>query len=689
MFNSDKPIFKEDEDKLNRMPFVKRLSKSICNYGSQDCLVIGLMGEWGCGKTSILNLTFNEIKKERKEWILIDFDPWYFSNQDNLILQFFNRLLNELKFQDKLTQKAKETLLKFMKGISINVNLKFLSANLDLDKVLEQEEFEKFNSFKKDLINIFNDLDYKIIISIDNLDRLTDDEIKQIFLLVKSLADFPNVIYILSFDRNVIINSFENLKIFSGDVFLEKIIQVPILVPEVTHTRLEDLILNRFAQIFKMHPEIIEKYFNTGFYSLHKYILPFIKTIRDLNRYTNILKFYFNSFVDEINIPDFLLLLVLQVFEPDIYLEIKNNKDILIDYVNFYDLSRNEQKKLLDNLMNKLHDLSRNKLNEEIESILTFLFPIFKKHINLQYILENQYEKWYKSKSICVVDNFDKYFTLSLEDYEISQVEISNFLKFNDINKISDWFLNLNSTGQLRNAFDKLIDRTDEIPKENCQYFIKSIFYVADDFDFSKDLIISEYSYVYPFLINLIKLLEDEKELFDILENTLSNNYKLFTVIRFIYTIGYEYGFYISDKSKNENEMFISEDKFWKLKDMACQKIKILGEEGLLIKDKHLNSYLTYWRIWESKKEVYEFIDKTIQTNENLIIFLDNFRESSSANLIDFENIDNCYDLDNIIKRMNQIRIEGVNEKFVEQFFSEYTSYLRFKSIDFTELKFE
>lgn len=63
MFNSDKPISNENEDELNRMPFVKRLSKSICNYDSQDCLVIGLMGEWGSGKTSILNLTFSEIKK--------------------------------------------------------------------------------------------------------------------------------------------------------------------------------------------------------------------------------------------------------------------------------------------------------------------------------------------------------------------------------------------------------------------------------------------------------------------------------------------------------------------------------------------------------------------------------------------------------------------------------------------------
>ncbi|MBR3140831.1 MAG: hypothetical protein IKF11_08210 [Methanobrevibacter sp.] len=83
---SDAPITSEDKDQLNRMPFVKRLSKSICNYNQKDCLTIGLMGEWGCGKSSIMNLIFNEIEKEKKDWIYIKFDPWYFSNQDNLML---------------------------------------------------------------------------------------------------------------------------------------------------------------------------------------------------------------------------------------------------------------------------------------------------------------------------------------------------------------------------------------------------------------------------------------------------------------------------------------------------------------------------------------------------------------------------------------------------------------------------
>ena len=433
MFNSDKPISKENEDELNRIPFVKRLSKSICNYDSQDCLVIGLMGEWGCGKTSILNLTFSEIKKEKEDWIFIDFNPWHFSNQDNLILQFFNRLLNELKFSDKLTKKAKKVLFKFMKGISFSANLKFLSANFDLDKVLKQDEFKKFNSLKQDLIDIFSNLDYKIIVSIDNIDRLTDDEIQQIFLLVKSLADFPKVIYILSFDQNIVFKTLEKLQVYSGEDYLKKIIQIEIPVPEITQSRKNALIYNRFYPIY-------EKFSNDSWIPLDDFndiywmIIPFIKNIRDLNRLVNLFNFYLFSFKDEININDFLLLLTLQLFEKKCYDEIKNNKKFLLDYVSIQRYEHDEQNKMINDFYNHLCNVS-NVDNKSLLLLLTYILPIFNRiqipNISLDHGSEDD-----KELRLCSNNHFDKYFTLSLEDNDVSNSLIHQIVNLDNSNKI-------------------------------------------------------------------------------------------------------------------------------------------------------------------------------------------------------------------------------------------------------------
>ncbi len=225
---------------------------------------------------------------------------------------------------------------KLVSAITINAGIGGNCISLNLKDLSYKENYETVNSIKEDLIKLFADLDYKIIISIDDIDRLTNDEIKQIFLLVKSLANFPNVIYILSFEDFVVKEALFS-ESYSGDSYLEKIIQIPIFVPEVTQTKMNNLIIKRFKEIFADSPDIIELYFDSGLKSILWKIFPFINTIRDLNRYMNLLNFYKGLFIDELNMGNFLILLLLQVFEPEIYKELKNRK---YDLINFHSIEQ-------------------------------------------------------------------------------------------------------------------------------------------------------------------------------------------------------------------------------------------------------------------------------------------------------------------------------------------------------------
>ena len=85
----------EKDDLLNRDDFAHRLSQSITTYKSEKSLTIGIMGSWGSGKSSLINLTVNHLKKENN--IIIRFSPWFFSNQENLFLQFFKLIISTLK----------------------------------------------------------------------------------------------------------------------------------------------------------------------------------------------------------------------------------------------------------------------------------------------------------------------------------------------------------------------------------------------------------------------------------------------------------------------------------------------------------------------------------------------------------------------------------------------------------------
>ena len=686
MFNSDKPISNENEDELNRMPFVKRLSKSICNYDSQDCLVIGLMGEWGSGKTSILNLTFSEIKKEKDNWIFIDFNPWYFSNQDNLILQFFNRLLNELKFSDNFTKKAKDILFKFMKGISINVNLKFLSSNLDLDKVLKQEEFEKFNSFKEDLFDIFSNLDYKIIISIDNIDRLTDDEIQQIFLLVKSLADFPNVIYILSFDQNIVIKTLNKLQLYSGEDYIKKIIQIEILVPEITQSRKNSLIFNRIYPIY-------EKFSNDSLIQLDDFndiywlIIPFIKNIRDLNRLVNVFNFYLFSFKDEININDFLLLLTLQLFERECYDEIKNNKKFLLDYVSIQRHDMDKQNEMINDFYNILCNVSKVD-NKSLLSLLVYILPIFNR-IHIPNISLDHDSMDDKELRLCSNNHFDKYFTLSLEDDEVSNALVDQIVNLDDFNEISIEIKSLNEDGKSLSLFTKLIHQSKNFEKDQSKNLIQAIFKIADEINIDNGTIFSDsYTHIEKLLDNLFYNLNSQEVSFNLICESISKNFSLYSISRLIYGIECDWGVY-GNKQKNQQELYISKDDALKLEKIIYEKIKELANNKQLFDSNHLLEIIQYWEIWGNKEEIDDFLDLNSISSENLAKFLvSSIKSSKSINLLngisrkqwtfDFEKLKKYYDFKKLIKVIDEFKLNTYDKStlnFFDLFLNELNQY--------------
>ena len=686
--SADVPIKTINDDELNRADFSIRVAESILNYDSEECLVLGLMGEWGSGKTSIRNMIFEHINVENNKHVLIKFNPWYFSNQDSLLFHFFDELtegFNKTDIFNDIYTRVSKLKNKLVSATTINAGLNGTGISLNLKEFFNKKDYETFNSIKDDLRKLFVGLDYKIIISIDDIDRLTDDEIKQIFLLVKSLANFPNVIYILSFEDSVVKKALSS-KSYSGEKYLEKIIQIPIFVPEVTQTKMNSLIMKRFDYIFADNPEVIEKYFNIGLNSILWKIFPFIKTIRDINRYMNVLNFYKGSLVDELNIGDFLILLLLQIFEPEIYKEIKNRKYDLISFYKLQQLGFDEQKEVVSNLFNDLYALSQTKLKNELFSVLLYLFPIFGK-VNMpnQYFNGENINRWAENKKLCTEKYFDKYFTLSLEENEVSDSVISDLLEMEDVDAISQIFIDLDSRGQIKDAFNKLIPRIIEIPQKNCPVFITSIFNIGEVIDLTDDsTTISNSLYINSVLEGLIKKLNDRNVLYDLLKSKLNDDDNLFTVIELIYEIGYDYGCYVNDNPKNEIEICISKDQFFELKDIACVKIKELNESGRLVKDNNLVAYLTYLHVWGYEEEVVNVFDSNFESDDDFIEFLDHLRNYSipggmHRRKIAFDKIKEYYDLDKVVNRIKEIKHnEKTSEEhkiFCEKFCEEYKSF--------------
>jgi predicted KAP-like P-loop ATPase len=346
-YNSDRPVKSIENDKLNRKEFIEIFAESIMGYDNQkDCLVIGLIGEWGSGKSSIINMAIKHIKeietvKNRKNKLnIICFNPWIFSNQKNLVIEFFKELENKLNNND-ISKAIKRYSLAFTQDMveTVGVSLKNTFNEFRKDLLLDGVNApDSVNDIKNKLSELLSELNSKILIIIDDIDRLLDEEIKLIFQLVKSIADFPNIIYLLSFDKKIVIDSLRNLS--NPEIFIEKIIQIPVYIPKISTVNFNKIIQSELSNISGMNSEF------------HTYLFIFFKNIRDLKRYSNVLNFYLPLAKEKLNLfmPDFTLLLAIQLFDHELFSEITDNKSFFVETNFDFTISSDEKSKIKDKI---------------------------------------------------------------------------------------------------------------------------------------------------------------------------------------------------------------------------------------------------------------------------------------------------------------------------------------------------
>jgi len=101
---------------------------------------------------------------------------------------------------------------------------------------------QTLSEIKDDLKGLLRNLEKSILVVMDDIDRLSSDEIKLLFQLIKANADFPNVVYLLLFQRDIVEKSLESSAPLTGQDFLEKIVQVGFNIPQIERARLEKVL---------------------------------------------------------------------------------------------------------------------------------------------------------------------------------------------------------------------------------------------------------------------------------------------------------------------------------------------------------------------------------------------------------------------------------------------------------------
>ena len=662
MFKPDQPIKSHEEDKLDRFSFAQSLGNAILSYKEKDSIVIGLFGAWGSGKTSIINMALEHIdlvsknKTDDEKPIIVRFNPWNYSDQNQLVTQFFKQLSVVLR-RPNYAGEVKKAGEKMEAYANFLVPLKLIPvlgqyAEIAKDAVKTvgiaakswgDLESNDLNAIRADLNKLLAKQTHKIIVVIDDIDRLNNTEIRQIFQLIKSLGDFPNTIYMLAFDRDVVKNALEKVQGGSGIGYLEKVVQIPFEIPLISKQEVERLLFGKLDELIKDLPEgkWNQNYWINIYNSGLKY---FFGNIRDVTRYINSLRFSFEIVKGEVNTIDFFAITGVQVFFPEVYYGIRDNKDIFsgkFDSSTGRDEDIKEQaKKRCDEIIDRVNESQQ----EVMKELLKILFPKLEDIYGYSHFGNGGTYNWRRDCRICSPDIFEIFFRFSLPKGEISQKEIETILSSgNNAGLFAETLLKL---GEDKRRIARFLERMEDytrsdIPEENIEPIIAALMDTGDLYPegnsgfFETDTPMRILRICYQ----LIHRFDSCEKRFNILKNAIKKATRsLYTIVHEVGVLGQEQGKFGSKESPEpKDKLTINAGQLEKLEKLACDKIENWEKDGRLKKHEHLPSILFSWKEWGQKKKIIIFINNMIKSDDGLIDLVSSFlTKSTSQSLSDY-----------------------------------------------------
>ena len=460
MLSPDLPIAKLEEDGLNRGSFAESLAKTLVQYSFPSSLTIGLYGEWGSGKTSLLNMVFENVERIDDGVVVLRFNPWLCSDPKQLVTQFFKQMATAIKHKKRAADKAWELINQYADILGatsvIPVAGEIVAAFTKvLTKKAEEETKERTNDLqesKNQIIKKLKDEKIKIIVSIDDIDRLSEEEIVAVFQLVKSLADFPNTIYVLAFDYDVVVRALGKVQHGDGKEYLEKIVQVPFEIPVPNIDDIHEALFSKLNGILGDIPE--EDWDKETWVELFQQgIKNYIRSIRDVIRYTNVFSLKYELLKNETSVVDLLGLTCLQVFEPTVYSKLPSYKDILCgERRSFSHERQKEMEEKVECAINRIapDDGSVTDL-EATKNILGTLFPGIKTNMGWSYGVGRGYSRRDSliRNSIAAPECFDRYFALTLENGAIPTATVRRMVFESSESELAEEIMQIYRDGKI------------------------------------------------------------------------------------------------------------------------------------------------------------------------------------------------------------------------------------------------
>lgn len=669
--SADRPIRSKEEDALGRRGFADGLAKGIRRWTGRESLVIALYGAWGSGKSSVKNMVIESLGESEPKLHVVDFNPWQHANRPSLCEAFFDELGIALGKGDLGTRSQKRSTLSRLRRLARRLQggrdladairsflgiplicvgsvalwsswahprlistvlaglclvagllsfvgrlteavIKFLEAGIEVGE-------QSLEEIKRGLAEDLRRLKTPILFALDDIDRLTPPEIIEVFQLIKTNGDFPNLIYLILCDRELIEPNITKVLQVPGRDYMEKIVQVAFDVPMIDVARVHKVLFNRLDSVLSI--EVVSRRFdsrrwaNVFWAGLHLYF----RTLRDVNRFISTFAFHISFFnIDgafEVNPIDLIVVETIRLFEPDVYKALRSSKELLIG--GRPDGARGEAAK---EALKAIVEQGSKGRRKGLAALIKALFPTAEWAFEgMVYTYSPEYgETWYRDLRVCSARMFDRYFMLSVSEEELSQADVQRLLGARgNRERFRSELEVLHSRGLLVRALDELGVHSDEIDPAEVGHFITAIFDVGDFFSGTK-----RGMFEVPISWRIATLVREALNRLDSVELRIET---LIHSIDSSNSVGMaaEVAAVLCDRSEKESEQsFFPDAEAGRVRESVVAKIKEFAASNALRGNPRIAMLLHLWRKWGVAEDVAAYLESLVQDQRGLLQLL-------------------------------------------------------------------
>ncbi|OQB24034.1 MAG: KAP family P-loop domain protein [Firmicutes bacterium ADurb.Bin182] len=401
---SDNPITRSEDDTIGRTEFACSFAHQIISLDASTGNVVGVLGAWGSGKTSFINLVKNELIKD--SIVVLDFNPWMFSGTEQLMQSFFTELSAQLRLHKDLSKLGDE--LSSYGDLFAGMGwLPLVGPWIERGRILigtfaklMQQQKMGVGSQRKKIENALTKIEKRIVVIIDDIDRLSTPEIRDIFKLVRLTANFPNIIYIVAFDR-VRVEAALNEDGIPGCDYLEKILQVAVDLPPIPYQVLTDqtlIAINKaLADIENAGPFNEQEWLDI----FMEIIRPLIRNMRDVRRYAVGIRGTVVSLNGEVALADVLALEAIRIFIPVVFNLFHISIEALTTPTS-YVVGYNDSPHLKSKIENIIKAAGEDKII--IQNMIKRLFPAARRHIENMHYGPDYKNEWLRERRVAHED---------------------------------------------------------------------------------------------------------------------------------------------------------------------------------------------------------------------------------------------------------------------------------------------